>query len=168
MDVAGYQLHSDYRACLNRVESIAERAATLVERKMRAPLAPVKVIVSDDVGTDAFFSSHEQKLIGARRPARLRDAAPFGRTTIDRRGVIVVINAEACGLTEQLDITLVHELVHGVQSSRPEGRELIIQRIRNNHKIDRLSWSAAWAANRQVAADEREARRYEHLARKLR
>lgn len=168
MDVTGYKLHSDYRGCLDRVESIAEQATHLVERKMRQPLAPVKVIVSDDFGTDDFFRSHEQKLIGARRPAPLRDTAPFGRTTIDSRGVIVVINAEACGLSKELDITLVHELVHAVQSSRPEGRELVLQRIRNNHKIDRLSWSAAWVANRQVAADEREARRYEHLARKLR
>ncbi|MEW1803224.1 hypothetical protein ACIGO7_35410 [Streptomyces virginiae] len=168
MDVSGYKLHTDYQACLDRIEAVADQAAHLVERKMREDLGPARVIVSDGFGTEDFVRRHEQQLIGARRPARLTDSEPFGRTTIDSRGVLVLVNAEACGMTKELDITLVHELVHAVQLSRPEGRQLALQRIRNNHKTDRLSWSAAFTANRRVAADEREARRYEHLARKLR
>lgn len=168
MDVTGYKLHSDYRACLDRVENIAEQAARLVERKMREELGPVRVIVSDSYGTDEFVSRHEQRLVGSKRPARLTDSGPCGRTTIDTDGAVVLINAEVCGLTKELDVTLVHEMVHAVQLSRPEGRDLVLQRIRNNTKMQRLGWREAWGANRQVAADEREARRYEHLARKLR
>lgn len=168
MDVAGYRLHRRHQKAMDRIEAVTDQAARLVTRKMREGMGPLRVIVTDSVGIDDYILRNDEQLVGRSRTRRLTSKGPAGRTDISPDGVLVVINAERCPADENLDVVLVHELVHAVQLSRPGAREEKLRHLRNNHGVEKLSWREAVGANWRVAADEREAGRLEYLAREIR
>ncbi|WP_329114496.1 hypothetical protein [Streptomyces sp. NBC_01353] len=168
MNVTDYKLGARYRSGLDRVEAIADQAARLVEKKLGERVGHVEIVVADRRNALEVLSKANQKLAGTTRKAP-RQGLGSGYTTLNPGGgTLIVIDAEACAAARNLDETVVHELVHAAQIGRPGKREAILANIRNNLGIDRVSYREAWAASRQIKADEREALRLESLARKLR
>jgi hypothetical protein len=169
INVAAHGLDRRHRSILNRVEMIADQAAALVEHKLRERMGPVRLLVAAEASVVDCVRHAEQQVIGTRLPGRRHQKTPYGRTTLCAEGVLVVVNADAHDgepLVE-LDTTVVHELVHAVQLSRCGARETAIRALRNNYREQRMDGREVWALNRQIKADEREARRLERLVLKL-
>ncbi|MEU8525277.1 hypothetical protein AB0C77_06690 [Streptomyces sp. NPDC048629] len=168
MNVTAYKLGASYRSGLDRVEAIADKAAGLVERKLREPVGHVEILVADRRKALEVLGKANEQLVGRPRK-RQRQSLGSGYTTLHPGGgALIVIDAEACEAAQILDETVVHELVHAVQIGRPGRREALLANLRNDHGIARMSHLDASAATRQIKADEREALRLEYLARKLR
>ncbi|MBT2477622.1 hypothetical protein [Streptomyces sp. ISL-94] len=168
MDVVGYRLHRRHRGAIDRIEAVADQAVQLVTRKMREGIDPLRIVVTDSFGIDDHVLRNDAALLGTSKRQRLTSKSPAGRTSISEDGVLVVINAERCPADENLDVVLVHELVHAAQLSRPGAREEKLRHLRNNHGVEKLTRLEAWGANWRISADEREAGRLEYLASKLR
>ncbi|MCY0924837.1 hypothetical protein OTB20_01110 [Streptomyces sp. H27-H1] len=171
MKIRGYKLARRHAPVLAQVEASAEQAATLVREQMRERLGTLEIVVTDRAGMEDTVQRAHEDLLGGRsleRHYRYADAV-CGCTTIGPNGVLIVINAKACGTDRrETAITLVHELVHGVQYSRAKATGDAVRALHNNYRITALSNRDAQRMNRQVDADEREAKRLEWLARKIR
>jgi hypothetical protein len=156
-------------AVANRVQLIAQPAVRLVEQAMGHTLGHASIVITDsrhlrDVALDAEVSA-----LGERRSVEwASDGRRHGCTTLTRDGVVVVIDAEECQKWgNHTDVTVIHELVHGVQLSRPKDRADYLQGLRYNHGITPLSPAEVRATNHRIDAREREAGRLERLARRL-
>ncbi|MGW5850465.1 hypothetical protein ACWFQ8_21375 [Streptomyces sp. NPDC055254] len=171
MKIRGYKLAGRHASVLAQVEASAEQAAALVKEQMRERLAALEIVVTDRAGMEDTVQRAHEGLLGGRsleRQYRYADAV-YGCTTLGPNGVLIVINAKACGTDRrETAITLVHELVHGVQYSRPQTAGDVVRALHNNYRITALPNRDTRRMNRQVDADEREAKRLEWLARKLR
>lgn len=170
MDVTSYQLHRRYTPILARVEEIADQAARLVEQRMRERMPPTRLIVASEKHCPvALIDNYRAALQTEIYPPGRPETDYMGITTISPDGVLVLINAEAHnGDLRQLDETVVHELVHAVQYSRPGMRDKEIQGIRHNFRLERMRIRSAWRQNRQTTRDEHEAEALEYLAREIR
>ena len=168
--VRGYRLSRHYQADLTHVQRVAGLAAQLVSRHMRTRIDDTEVVVTTSASAADLMIEAHRAMFG-RQPAiwKLKSTSKnlCGITTITTTGVLVVLNADRCQSTAVLNETLVHELVHAAQLSRPGVRDVAARNLRNNYGIDRMSGRDARAANRQVDADEREAERLESLASRL-
>ncbi|GAA2803200.1 hypothetical protein [Streptomyces showdoensis] len=169
MNVAAYRLPGRYSKGMARIESIAEQAARLVQDEMRERLGHVEIVASDTRGYRGRILAAEQQILGTRTDPLWDYPESVGHTTLIPSGVLILVDLEATAAGE-LDETLVHELVHAVQFGRRGKRDFVLAGIRNNHGIQKAGgWlKVTLVDNRRVAADEREAQRLEHLARKLR
>jgi hypothetical protein len=170
VDVASYRLGRCYRHIEDRVAAIADQAATLVTREMRISLNPAQIVVAEERDVIDLVHQAERSAIGTTRNPLRRARPQLGHTAITDRGVRIIINATRLHQrhdSREIDATVVHELVHVAQISRPDGRERIASNIRNNYGIDRLSWREARAANRLMDEDERQAANLERLAQQL-
>ncbi|MFF7727672.1 hypothetical protein [Streptomyces sp. NPDC008001] len=165
------------RRTVRHVETVAEQAKRLVEREMRACVRePLTVAVTDTHGVWALAERAERESVGL--PSTLgrvlagylhRPAKPlFGRLSVSRDGLLLLVNAEAHrGGLGEVNVTLVHELVHAVQLSAPGSRAARLAQIRSNYGVERFSRREARAANRAIARDEEQARALERLAARL-
>lgn len=153
----------------SRVEAIADQAAGLVQGALPGRLLPARIVIVEKRDVIDAVEAAERDMLGVRANPMKRERPQLGHTIFDSRGVVVVLNATALDRYKPIetDTTVVHELVHVAQFSRPGFREDWLEGLRNNYGLIKWSRSEARAANRAVAADEREARRYEHLARRL-
>ncbi|MFD8949438.1 hypothetical protein ACFV0B_11345 [Streptomyces xanthophaeus] len=172
MDVSGYQLHRRYAPILARVQGIAEQAAFLVQQRMRERMAPTRIVVAARKHCPEVVEQSQQRTLRVQSKPVWRGPRwdNLGLTTPTPEGVLVVFDAGALKPEPQhwVDETVVHELVHAVQFSRPGVRERSLKGMRNNYGIEPMSNVGAWKANRIVARDEREAQALEVLAREIR
>ncbi|MFG3488531.1 hypothetical protein [Streptomyces sp. NPDC047972] len=167
MDIAAYKLGSRHKQALRRVESIADQAAHLVEKKLGETVGPVEIVVTDADGYHESIAAAEWRLLGTRTRSRYTLPPSFAHTTLTTSGTLIVFDAQATP-EHEIDPTVVHELVHAAQIGRPGVRDAILAGIRHNHGIEKAGWFKARRQNGIVAAHEREAIRLESLARKLR
>ncbi|MFE5239920.1 MULTISPECIES: hypothetical protein [unclassified Streptomyces] len=79
-------------------------------------------------------------------------------------GVLVVINVDQHPNEATFAITVVHELVHAMQTSRKDVRERLIAGLRHDLGVERLSRRASREHDRLLEAEEREAYGREYLA----
>jgi hypothetical protein len=168
--IRGHRLSRQHQEALSHVERTAGAAAQLVCRRMGVRLHHTEIVVTTSQMTpDLLIEAHRSMfgnqlaIWGLKRMPR----SDFGITTINKAGILVVINADRCRSGGELDKTLVHELAHAAQFSRPGGRDTVAGYLRANYRIDRMSGREARDANRRVAGDEREAERLESLAAEL-
>ena len=168
--IRGYRLSRQHRDVLDHIERVAGLAARLVSQHMGTRIDDTDVVVTTSASAADLMIDAHRAMFG-RQPAiwKLKNTprSLCGTATITKSGVLVVINADRCQSTAVLNETLIHELVHAAQLSRPGGRDVAARNLRNNYGIDRMNGREARAANRQVDADEREAEKLESLASKL-
>lgn len=159
-----------HQATVDRVHAAVETAVGIVEGESRYRVGPLEVAVSNTSGMWQMVVDAHRPMFG-RQSARLwqQDGGnAFGTATITRSGVLVVVNAQACkGRNAEIDKTLLHELTHAAQFNRTGARDLRMRSLANNYGVTPMTEAEAAAANRQVAADEREAARMERHHRLL-
>lgn len=166
MDVMAWQLDRRYSKALTQVQDVADRAARLVERQLQGTVGQVEVLVASRAGLEDVLHQNEQRLLGLPL-RRLKNPEAWAHTTTSPAGTLIVINAEDCP-SRELTKTVVHEMVHAAQFQRPGVRDWVVRMIRANHQLDKPSWRESRAMDRQLKDHEREAARYERLARELR
>lgn len=157
-----------YAATTARVDATLEPAKRIVEARA-GRIGQLEVVVANTADVLDLVAEAHRPLFGRQNPRDWVDEPDnYGTTTITATGVLVIVNAQACeGRTSEIDKTLLHELTHAAQFGRRGARDLLIADIANNYGIRPLSKSEARAANRRVAADEREAERMERHHRLL-
>jgi hypothetical protein len=168
--VRGYRLSRQYQADLAHVDRVAGLAAQLVSQHMRARIDRTEVVVTTGLSAPDLLIEAHRAMFGHQPSIWKLKNTPrslYGITTLTKTGVLVAINADRCQSKDEVNKTLVHELVHAAQLSRPGARDVATRNLRNNYGIDRMSGREARAANRLVDADEREAEKLEHLASRL-
>lgn len=168
--VRGYRLSRQYQADLAHVERVAGLAARIVSQHMRIQIDRTEVVVTTGPAASGLVIDAHRAMFGRQLAIWKMNGmyrGDCGVTVINRAGVLVVINADRCQPTIKLNKTLVHELVHAAQLSRPGARDVAARNLRSNYGIDRMSGREVRAANRLVDADEREAGRLERLAPEL-
>lgn len=168
MRITAHRLGRGQQAILDRVASIAEPAARLVQQHMGGSIGHVDLAVTGKSGIPDLVVQAHRPLFGRADRSQSRRLRCYGTTTVNSSGTLVIINADRCRRDSDIDKTVLHELGHAVQLARPGGRNLFIRGLRNNYGIEAMTDAEARAANRQIDADEAEAERLERLARKLR
>jgi len=168
MRLVEYRLARRYRPVLDRVDLVLDQAVRLAEQHARGSLGRVEVAVTITDGIpDLVCEAHEQ-LLGASNWDAWRSEGCAGTTTINPAGSLVIINAQSCrGRTEEIDKTVIHELVHAAQFNRPGARENVRRGIAFNYGMGWLEDREVRALNRRVDRDEREAEAAERLHRQL-
>jgi hypothetical protein len=165
--IRGYRLSQQYQADLAHIERVAGLAAQIVSRYMRVQIDRTEVVVTTSGSASDLMIEAHRSMFG-RQPSiwKLKSTPKHlcGIATITKAGVLVIVNADRCQSKAELNTTLVHEVVHAAQLSRPGARDVATRNLRNNYGIDRMNGREARAANRSVEADEREAEKLEHLA----
>lgn len=167
MRITAHRLGRGQQTILDRVASIAEPAARLVQQHMGGSIGHVDLAVTGKAGIPDLVVQAHRPLFGRVDRSQPRRLRCYGTTTINSAGTLVIVNADRCRRTSDIDTTVVHELAHAVQFARPGARNLLIRSLRNNYGIEAMTDAEAHAANRQVDAHEREAERLERLARQL-
>lgn len=167
MFVTGHQLSHRHQPALDRAHHIATPAARLVEQHTGQTIGPVHLVITTRAGMHQLLDQAIRDVLGPQARARRDRNRHYGATTVRPGGVLAVINAQDCPARE-IDKTVVHELVHVAQFARPGRREAILRGLRSTYRIAPITRDEADALNALVDADEAEAERLEHLARKLR
>lgn len=167
MFVTGHQLPHRHQPALDRIHHIATPAARIVEQHMGERLPLVHLAVATTTGMHQLAKQAHRELLGPKARGDRAGARHYGLTTVRPDGVLVVINAQTCPAGE-IDKTVIHELVHVAQLTRPGRREEVLRGLRSTYRIKPITRDEADALNALVDADEREAERLEHLANKLR
>jgi anti-anti-sigma regulatory factor len=168
MNVTSHRLPARYRKGMDRIETIADQAAQLVQDKLRQRLGRVEIVGCDTRGYEERIVAAEQQVLGTRTEPKWGLPDTVAHTTLSPSGVLILVDLQATPSGE-IDTTIVHELVHAAQIGRRGGRDFVLAGIRHNYGLERTGWlKLNLVDNRRVAADEREARSLEHLARKLR
>ncbi|MET7924746.1 hypothetical protein ABZT43_12270 [Streptomyces sp. NPDC005349] len=169
MQITAHSSARRYATVVDRVQLIAQPAMRLVEQAMGRPLGHASIVITDSRRLRDVVLDAETSALGERHKVEwISDGRRHGCTTLTSSGVVIVIDAEECQKWgNHTDVTVVHELVHGVQLSRPSDRADYLQGLRYNHGITPLSPAEVRAVNRRVDAREREAGRLERLARQL-
>lgn len=167
MQITAHRLGRSRQATLDRIASIAEPAARLVQQYMGGSIGHVELAVTGNSSIPDLIVQAHRPLLGRVNRRQVRSVRCYGTATISPAGTLIVINADKCRRTAEIDKTVLHEFAHAVQFTRPGARALLIRSLRNNYRIEAMTAAEATAANRQVDADEVEAERLERLARKL-
>jgi hypothetical protein len=167
--VSTHQLGRRYRDIAARVDQIADQAAALIVREMRGQMPYTEIVVTEERHVIPLVQAANQQAISTSQLPIRRMRAELANTTLSGSGVLIVINASARPHRDQagLDTTVVHELAHAVQFGRTGVRDDVVRSLRNNYGLEPLTWLQARKANKQVAADEREAESMERLATQL-
>ncbi|MFF0277475.1 hypothetical protein [Streptomyces sp. NPDC004330] len=169
MDITAYKLDARHQPGLARVEAVAANCAGIASRELREATGHVEIRVTDRRHFAEAVIAAEQQAIGVNHRPQLSDGySNWGFTTASTRGAVLVIDVESCRGNHEIDKTLIHEFVHAAQLRRPGVRDLHLAGLRNNYGIHQLARRDAKRLNRQIAAQEREAARYERYARQLR
>ena len=167
MQITPYKLGSQCRPSLARIERIADQAARLVQTKLREQIGHVEIVVTDTQNYADSILAAEQRVLGTCTRSRYDLPPSLAHTTLSQTGTLIVIDAQATP-DDEVDVTVVHELVHAAQFGRPGVRDAVLAGIRNNHGIKKVGWLKAQLENHKIATHEREAARLESLARKIR
>ncbi|MEU9198710.1 hypothetical protein [Streptomyces sp. NPDC048332] len=166
-----------YRATQKTAQRLAEEAVRVVERAVPGRMPDVQVVLTSerhlaDVTTAAEFESAQctDRRVQARalRAAKRRARDTAGRAIpLADGGVLIAINVDQHPNEATFAITLVHELVHAMQTSRKDVRERLITGMRHDLGIERLSRRESREHDRCIEQEEREAYGAEHLARRV-
>lgn len=166
-----------YRATLKTAQRLAEEAVRVVDRAVPGRMPDVQVVLTSerhlaDVTTAAQFETAEctDKVVQARalRAAKREARDVAGRAIpLADGGVLVVVNVDQHPNEATFAITLVHELVHAMQTSRKDVRERLIAGLRNDLGVEYLSRRQNREHERCLEQEEREAYGAEHLARRV-
>lgn len=167
MRITAHRLNRSQQATLDRVASIAEPAARLVQQHMGGSIGHVDLAVTGKSDIPDLIVQAHRSLFGRVDRGQVRRLRCYGTTTVNPAGTLIIINADKCRRASDIDKTVLHEFGHAVQFARPGARTLLIRSLRNNYGIEAMTDAEAHAANRQVDADEAEAERLERLARNL-
>ncbi|RFU83276.1 hypothetical protein DY218_28635 [Streptomyces triticagri] len=161
-----------HRSVLRAIQDAAPLAADLVRTSVPGRLPHTEIILTTPSGvTDLTIRAAEQALgrritpqarAEAEREMRRNDRRNYGSTVLARRGtVVILLNARKLTDPQHLGATLVHELVHAMQFTRPGIHDLLVKGLRNNYGIEPLSRRDVRAYERQLDAHEEEAYRME-------
>ncbi|SDK79536.1 hypothetical protein [Streptomyces indicus] len=172
MKVTAHRLFG-HRHILREIQHVAPSAADLVTRNVRGRLPRVDIVLTTPQGMTELTVDTEIQTVGgkvtpqARRKAANRiswnDRRIFGKTVLAPKGaVLILINARRVNHGEQVAPTLVHELVHAVQFTRPGIADLLVAGLKNNFGIEPLSRRDVRRYEKQLKAHEDEAYRMEH------
>ncbi|MFE4671099.1 hypothetical protein [Streptomyces sp. NPDC056723] len=168
MQISAHRLGRSQQQILDRVQLIAGPAARLAEQHMGGSIGHVDLIVTPRSAIPDVLTQAHRPLFGRRvNRSHWKQFRCQGTTTINPAGTLIIIDADKCRRTAYIDVVVLHEFGHAVQFARPGARALLIRNLRNNYGIEVMPDAEGHAANRQVDADEAEAARLEHLARKL-
>ncbi|NGO76770.1 hypothetical protein G6045_14000 [Streptomyces sp. YC504] len=172
MKVTAHRLFG-HRHILREIQHVAPTAADLVTRNVRGRLPRLEIVLTTPQGMNELTVNTQIATIGGKVTPQARSKAArrlmwedhrvFGRTVLAPKGaVLILINARKVNHGEQVAPTLVHELVHAVQFTRPGIADLIIAGLKNNYGIEPLTRRDVRRYDRQLKAHEDEAYRMEH------
>ncbi|MFI6609721.1 hypothetical protein [Streptomyces sp. NPDC050507] len=166
-----------YHSTLNTAKRLAEEAVRVVDRAVPGRMPDVQVVLTSerhlaDVTTAAQFETAEctDKRVQARavRAAKREARDVAGRAVpLADGGVLVVINVDQHPNEGTFAITLVHELVHAMQTSRKDVRGRLIAGLRNDLGVEHLSRRQNREHERCLEQEEREAYGCEYLAKRV-
>lgn len=154
---------------LQRVHQVLEPATNIVEKQMRGSVGSLQVAVATSRGLHDMVADSHRQLFGVSGPELRRWGwSPAGQTALTPDGTLVVINAQVLrGNVREIDKTVLHELAHAVQFSRPGQRGRIMRGELHNHGVEELPDAEVHRLDRMVISDEREAKRMERFHRLL-
>ncbi len=166
-----------YQATLRTAKRLTEEAVKVVERSVDGRMPDVQVVLTSErylaeVATAAEIETAEctDKRVQSRA---LRSAKKLAGETDARAipladgGVLIVVNVDQHPNEATFAITLVHELVHAMQTSRKGVRDRLIAGLRNDLGVERLSRRQSREHDRCLEQEEREAYSREYLARRV-
>ncbi|MDJ0463646.1 hypothetical protein [Streptomyces sp. H27-C3] len=165
------------RDIVREAKYLAPLAARIVERSVPGRMPRVQVTVTTPRGLAELATSAETALVGdvddRVRARALADANRHARGAAGRAvalpdgGVLLLLNAHQHRTADDVAVTLVHELTHAMQYSRPGVRERMIRDLRDGFGIEPQSRREDRESARRLRAEEKEAYRAEHLASQL-
>ena len=168
MRLVTYRLGSQHRQVVDRVDRVMDHAARLIAERERHGLGTVEIAVTVEDGIpDLICAAHEQ-LFGRSDWDFWSGPGKHGVATLNAAGTLIVVNAQSLrGKQTEIDKTVLHELTHAAQFSRPGARETVRKGIAHNYGLDWLEDREVRALNRRIDRDEREAAQAERLHRLL-
>lgn len=166
-----------YRATLRTAKRLTEEAVRIVERSVAGRMPDVQVVLTSERCLAEVATAAEVETAGCTdkwvQSRALRSAKKLAGETAARAiplsdgGVLIVVNVDQHPNEATFAITLVHELVHAMQTSRKGVRDRLIAGLRNDLGVERLSRRQSREHDRLLEAEEREAYGAEHLAGRL-
>ncbi|MFD9503929.1 hypothetical protein [Streptomyces sp. NPDC060035] len=166
-----------YRATLRTAKRLTEEAVRIVDRAVAGRMPDVQVVLTAERNLAQVATAAEWETAGCtdkRVQARaLRSARKLARDTAGRAvplvdgGVLIVVNVDQHPNEATFAITLVHELVHAMQTSRKDVRDRLIAGLRHDLGVEKQSRRQYREHERCLEAEEREAYGAEYLAGRL-
>ncbi|MFC8641612.1 hypothetical protein ACWGNY_10520 [[Kitasatospora] papulosa] len=176
LDVSTHKLFG-YRATLRTAKRLSEEAVRIVDRSVAGRMPDVKVVLTGERNLAEVTTAAEWETAGCtdkRTQSRsLRDAKRYAREVAGRAipladgGVLIVVNVDQHPNEATFAITLVHELVHAMQTSRKGVRDRLVAGMRHDFGVERLSRRQSRELDRLLETDEKEAYGAEYLAGRL-
>ncbi|MFG2591665.1 hypothetical protein [Streptomyces sp. NPDC048438] len=166
-----------YGSTLRTAKRLCEEAVRIVERSVAGRMPDVQVVLTGERNLAEVATAAEWETAGCtdkRVQARaLRSAKKLARDTAGRAipqadgGVLIVVNVDQHPNEAVFAITLVHELVHAMQTSRKGVRDRLIAGLRNDLGVERMPRRKYREHERLLEAEEKEAYGSEYLAGRL-
>ncbi|MFF7330658.1 hypothetical protein [Streptomyces sp. NPDC008150] len=163
-----------YGGTVRTAQRLTEEAMRLVARSVSGRMPDVEVILTDPRGLAELATAADAELAGvldSRTRTRVEKGArralrDISACSIPRRDgrVLVLVNVDRHPTPALLAVTLVHQLVHAMQVSRPKVVDKVIASERDRFRVERMSSRARREFDRQLDEHEREAYSREHLA----
>ncbi|MFC9245099.1 hypothetical protein ACFT7S_14045 [Streptomyces sp. NPDC057136] len=166
-----------YGATLRTAKRLAEQAVTVVNRAVPGQMPDVQIVLTSERNLAEVSTAAEWETAGCtdkRVHARaLRSAKKLARDTAGRAvpladgGVLIVVNVDQLPNEAVFAITLVHELVHAMQTSRKGVRDRLVAGLRNDLGVEKQSRRKNQEHERCLEREEKEAYGAEYLAGRL-
>ncbi|MFD3657116.1 hypothetical protein [Streptomyces sp. NPDC058620] len=166
-----------YGGTLRTAKRLAEQAVTVVNRAVPGRMPDVKVVLTSERNLAEVCTAAEWETAGCtdkRVQARaLRDAKRYAREVAGRSipladgGVLVVLNVDQHPNEAVFAITLVHELVHAMQTSRKGVHDRLVAGLRHDLGVEKQSRRQYREHERCLEQEEKEAYGAEYLAGRL-
>ncbi|WP_327171909.1 hypothetical protein OG471_21965 [Streptomyces sp. NBC_01336] len=166
-----------YSGTLRTAKRLTEQAVRVVDRAVPGRMPDVKVVLTSERNLAEVVTTAEFETAGdvdKRVQARaLRAAKRTARDTAGRAipltdgGVLIVINVDQHPNEAVFAITLVHELVHAMQTSRKGVHDRLVSGLRHDLGVEKLSRRQVREHERCLEQEEKEAYGVEYLAGRL-
>jgi hypothetical protein len=168
MRLVEYRLPRRLRPVLDRVDLVMDQAARMIGQRERGGLGQVEMAVTVTDGIPDLICAAHQQLFGRSDWDAWAGPGRAGTTTLNRSGSLVIVNAQSLhGRRDDIDRTVLHELTHAAQFSRPGARDRHAKGTAYNLGIGWLTDAELRAGDREMVRDEREAETAERLHRQL-
>ncbi|MGW0564141.1 hypothetical protein ACWDZ4_26930 [Streptomyces sp. NPDC003016] len=166
-----------YGATLRTAKRLTEQAVRVVDRAVPGHMPDVQIVLTSERNLAEVATAAEWETAGCtdkRVQARaLRAAKKLARDAAGRAipladgGVLIVINVDQHPNEAAFAITLVHELVHAMQTSRKGVHDRLVSGLRHDLGIERMSRRESREHDRCMEQEENEAYGAEYLAGRL-